>query len=187
MPYYLWILIVFAIAAVTIIGLFNQLVAKKQMADNGWSDIDVQLKRRAELIPNLVKTVQGYATHEKKLLTDVVEKRNAAQSADNAHDREQAENALSRDVTKLIALAEAYPDLKANEQFLALQDELSETEDKVAFARRFYNGAVRELNTMIETFPTNLIAGMFGFSKRDYFEVELGARAAPEVVLGSDT
>jgi LemA protein len=171
-----------ALVAIIIIVLFNQLIAKRQMVNNGWADIDVQLKRRADLIPQLVTTVQAYAAHERQLFEDVAEKRNAALAAgDNAAERGVAESALSKPVGRLIALGEAYPELKANQNFLDLQNELSDTENKIEMARRFYNGAVRELNTAVETFPSNLVAGAFSISKRAYFEIETADRAVPQV------
>jgi LemA protein len=166
--------------------LYNLLVRRRQMARNGWADIDVQLKRRADLIPQLVATVQGYANHERKLFEDVIEKRNAALAAgDDPAARGEAESALSQPVRRMIAVAEGYPDLKASGNFLELQKELADTEDKIEMARRFYNGAVRELNTLVESFPVNMAAGPLGFSKRDYFEIETADRAVPEVRLGA--
>ncbi|MEZ5997622.1 MAG: LemA family protein [Hyphomonas sp.] len=174
-----------ALVAVGLVITYNGLVQKSQMADNGWSDIDVQLKRRANLIPQLVSTVQGYASHEKKLFTEVAEKRAAVLAAgDDPASRGAAESALSRPVTNLMALAENYPDMKASQNFLELQQELSDTETKIEMARRFYNGAVRELNTMVQSFPANLFAGMFGFRPRAFFEIEMPDRALPKVDLG---
>lgn len=171
-----------AIAAVALVALYNILVGKRQLANNGWSDIDVQLRRRADLIPQLVATVKGYAAHERQLFEDIAEKRSAAMAAgDDPAARGQAESGLSRPVAKLMAVAEDYPELKASGNFLDLQNELAETEDKIEMARRFYNGAVRELNTLVESFPVNLLAGPFGFSSRDYFEIEPANRAAPSV------
>lgn len=185
----LFILIgVFALLLVAVIVLYNQLVAKRQMVNNGWADIDVQLKRRADLIPSLIATVKGYATHERQLFEEVVEKRNRAQAAgDDAKARGAAESDLSRPLGRLIAIGEAYPDLKASTNFKDLQDELSDTENKIEMARRFYNGAVRELNTAIETFPSNIIAGPFGFHQAAYFEIETADRALPEVGFGGET
>ena len=181
MTLYLLLALIAAIG-IFIIAAYNRLVKARQMSNNGWSDIDVQLKRRADLIPNLVTTVQGYAGHEKTLFKDIAQRRAAALSAgDNPAARGAAEGALGRGTGKLIALAEDYPDLKANENFLGLQEELSETEDKIEYARRFYNGAVREQNTMIESFPLNIIAGAFGFTQREYFEIDAGDRAVPNV------
>jgi len=176
------ILALMAAVGIFVIAAYNRLVKARQMSNNGWSDIDVQLKRRADLIPNLVTTVQGYAGHEKTLFKDIADRRSAALSAgDNPAVRGAAEGALGRGAGKLIALAEDYPDLKANENFLGLQDELSETEDKIEYARRFYNGAVREQNTMIQSFPLNIIAGAFGFTAREYFEIDDSDRAVPNV------
>lgn len=176
------LLILAAIAAVALIAIYNLLVQKRQMTGNGWADIDVQLKRRADLIPQLVATVQGYAAHERKLFEEVVEKRNAAMAAgDDPAARGAAESALSRPVARMIAVAEAYPELKASGNFLELQTALAETEDKIEMARRFYNGAVRELNTAVETFPINMLAGPFGFQKRGYFEIETADKAAPVI------
>lgn len=166
--------------------LYNVLVQKRQMTHNGWADIDVQLKRRADLIPQLVATVQGYATHERQLFEDVIAKRNAALAAgDDPAARGEAESALSAPVRQVIAVAEDYPDLKASGNFLELQKQLADTEDKIEMARRFYNGAVRELNTLIESFPVNMAAAPLGFSKRDYFEIETADRAVPSVGLNS--
>ncbi len=170
---------------VIVIVLFNQLVAKRNMVDNGWADIDVQLKRRADLIPQLVTSVQGYASHERQLFEDVIMKRNAAlQAGDDPGARGSRESALAAPVSKLMALAEDYPDLKASGNFKDLQDELSETENKIEMARRFYNGAVRELNVAVESFPGNLIAGPFGFVRRQFFEISMADRAVPEIDLG---
>ena len=175
------------LAALGGIVIYNSLVSKSQMAKNGWSDIDVQLKRRADLIPQLVETVKGYAAHEKTLFAEITEKRTRAMAAgDNQAERGAAESALSQPVTRLLAVAEDYPDLKASQNFLDLQNELSETESKVEMARRFYNGAVRELNTAIQSFPANTIAGIMGFSMRDFFEVETADRAVPRVDLGGN-
>ena len=166
--------------------LYNLLVQKRQMTNNGWADIDVQLKRRSDLIPQLVATVKGYAAHERQLFEDVIAKRNAALAAgDDPAARGAAESALSRPVHRMIAVAEDYPELKASGNFLELQKELADTEDKIEMARRFYNGAVRELNTLIESFPVNMLAGAFGFSKREYFEIETADRAVPSLGLGA--
>lgn len=182
--------ILFAVAfAAGVFGavVYNLLVRKRQMTANGWADIDVQLKRRADLIPSLVTTVKGYAAHERDLFESVTERRSQALAAgDDPSARGAAESALSRPVSKLIAVAEDYPDLKANENFLDLQKQLAETEDKIEMARRFYNGAVRELNTLVASFPINLVAGAFGFGARDYFEIETADRAVPSIAIGGD-
>lgn len=165
--------------------IYNGLVQKSQTAENGWSDIDVQLKRRANLVPQLVRTVQGYAAHERDLFAEVAEKRAAALAAgDDLVSRGAAETALSQPVARLMAVAEDYPDMKASDNFLELQKELSDTEDKIEMARRFYNGAVRELNTAVQSFPGNLMAVPFGFGQRQYFEVDMPDRALPDVGFG---
>ena len=182
----LWIILgILAVLAIGVMLIFNRLVGKRQMARNGWADIDVQLKRRSELIPQLITTVKGYAAHERDLFTEITERRAAAQAAGNdPAKRGAAEGALSRPVGRLLAVAEDYPELKASENFLNLQNELSDTEDKIEMARRFYNGAVRELNIAVQSFPANLIAGMFGFAQRAFFEIESADRAMPQVDLG---
>lgn len=169
----LWI--VLAIAAVLGIFLwvtYNGLVTLKIRVDEAWSDITVQLKRRADLIPNLVNSVKGYAAHEKTVFQDVTEARSAVMNAQGVKETAEAENMLEGALKSLFAVAEAYPDLKASENFLQLQNELVDTEDKIQAARRFYNGGVRDLNTKIQVFPNNVFAGMLGFKERDFFEVE---------------
>lgn len=154
---------------------YNSLVKLKMRVDEAWSDITIQLKRRYDLIPNLVNTVQGYATHEKDVFTNVTEARaNAlsAQQGGNVKDVAEAENQFEGALKSIFAVAEAYPQLRASENFQKLQDELTDTEDKIMAARRFYNGGVRDLNIKIQTFPTNLFARMLGFVKREFFEVE---------------
>ena len=171
-----------AIMAFGFVISYNQLIAKRQMTNNGWADIDVQLKRRADLIPQLVTTVQAYAAHERQLFADIAEKRTAALAAgDNPAARGAAESALQQPVSRLIAVAEAYPDLKASQNFLDLQHQLADTEDKIEMARRFYNGAVRELNILVEAFPSNLIAGVTNIHKRAFFEIAAADRAVPSV------
>lgn len=168
-----WIII--AIVAVIIFWLvatYNKLVTLKNRSAEGWSDIDVQLKRRYDLIPNLVETVKGYAAHESKVFTAVTEARSRAMGAQNLGERAQAENALSQTLKSLFAVAEAYPDLKASANFSKLQDELSDTENKIQAARRFYNGLVRDLNTALETFPSNLVGKTFNFTAREFFQIE---------------
>ncbi len=157
-----------------LIATYNGLVKLKNRVKEAWSDIDVQLKRRYDLIPNLIETVKGYAKHESETFEKVVEARTAAmnaQSSGNAKEQAEAENMLSSTLKSIFALAEAYPDLKANQNFLELQRELTDTEDKIQAARRFYNGNVRDFNTKIEIFPNNLIAGLFSFKKFEFFEV----------------
>lgn len=159
---------------------YNGLVTFKNRAEEAWSDIDVQLKRRYDLIPNLVSTVKGYAAHESGVFQKVTEARsNAMQAGGGAAEKAQAENMLSGALKSLFAVAEAYPDLKANTNFLELQRELSDTENKIQASRRFYNGVVMELNTKIETVPTNVIANMFNFAKREFFELEEEAAKQP--------
>lgn len=172
---------ILAVIAVWIIAMYNGLVRLKNRTNEAWSDIDVQLKRRYDLIPNLISTVKGYAAHEKEVFEKVTKARTLAMSAGTAADKGQAENMLSGALKSLFALAEAYPDLKANQNFLELQRELSDTENKIQAARRFYNGNVRDLNTKIEVFPTNLMASSMGFAKRDFFEAGEEDKEVPEV------
>ena len=155
-----------------IIWIYNKLVSAKQLVNNGWADIDVQLKRRADLIPKIVDTVKAYAKHEKTLFADVIEKRNTALSTDDLSTRAAAEGAIRRPLGKVIALAEDYPDLKANQNFLDLQEELSATENNIEYARRFYNGAVRQNNTLVQSFPVNILASLFGFSSKEFFDMD---------------
>ncbi|MBO0140445.1 LemA family protein [Agrobacterium sp. Ap1] len=173
-----------ALVALYVIVIYNGLVRARQMAEEAWSGIDVQLKRRADLIPNLIETVKGYAAHEKGTLEEVVKLRNQAQAVPTGDvaGRAQAEGLLSQALGKLFALAEAYPDLKANQNFAELQTSLETIESEIQMARRYYNGSARDLNIKVESFPANLVAGPFGFSKREYFEIENEAdRAVPSV------
>lgn len=180
-----YILIAAAMVALAgFIWLYNLLVRRWQMVNNGWADIDVQLKRRTDLIPRLVDAVSGYASYERNLFEDIAGKRASAENAgEDPARRAEAEGALSRRVSQLLALAEAYPDLKASASFGGLHNELVETENRIEMARRFYNGAVRELNTAVESFPSNLVAPLIGFSPRLYFEIEAADRATPQVTL----
>src|SRR4030065_1165857 len=156
-----WVILgIVAILIIWAIAIYNGLIRLKNRVDEAWSDIDVQLKRRYDLIPNLVNTVKGYAVHEKEVFEKVTEARTRAMGAQSAHDKAEAENMLSQTLKSLFAVAEAYPDLKANQNFLELQRELTDTEDKIQASRRFYNGNVRDFNTKIQIFPNNLIAGM---------------------------
>lgn len=166
--------IIFAIIAVlVIVSMYNSLVRARQQVREAWSNIDTQLKRRYDLIPNLVETVKGYAKHEQDTLQAVIAARNSAmQVHDNSQARSENENALSGTLKSIFALSESYPDLKANQQFIELQQELSDTEDKIQAARSFYNSTVLSLNTKTETFPTNLIASNFGFKKEPFFELD---------------
>lgn len=174
--------------AVYAIFIYNGLVKARQMVREAWSGIDVQLKRRADLIPNLIETVKGYAAHEKDTFTEVIEMRNRAQAvpAGDVAGRAQAEGMLGMALGKLFALAEDYPDLKANENFSDLQDSLEELESEIQMARRYYNGAARDLNVRVESFPSNLVANTFNFEQADYFEIEDAAdRAVPKVDFGN--
>lgn len=183
----LWvILLVAAAAGLYAIVIFNSLVRTRQMANEAWSGIDVQLKRRSELVPNLVETVKGYAGHERSVLEDVTRLRGAARAVpdNDVASRAQAETALSVALGKLVALAENYPDLKASANFLELQQQLSQLENELQMARRYYNGTVRNQNVLVQSFPSNLIAGLFGFEQRQYFEVADEAdRATPAVAF----
>jgi len=165
-----------------VVLIYNSLVSARQLTDNGWSDIDVQLKRRADLIRQIVSSVKAYATHEKTLFSEVIDKRNAAAQAGNTPSlRASAEGALRAPVSRLLAVAEDYPDLKSNENFLDLQNELSDTENKIEMARRFYNGAVRQLNTKVQSFPAVLIAKPFGFNIREYFDMDEADKDMPDL------
>jgi len=177
------ILVVLGLFAAVFVVIHNGLVQLRNRASEAWSDIDVQLKRRYDLIPNLVNTVKGYAAHESGVFQKVTEARTQAMQAGSAADKAQAENMLSQTLKSLFAVAEAYPDLKANTNFLELQRELSDTENKIQAARRFYNGNVLELNNKIDMFPSNIIAGMFSFSKRDFFEVADGEKEPVKVAF----
>jgi LemA protein len=177
------VLAILAVVVVAVIGIYNGLVKLKVQADNAWSDIDVQLKRRHDLIPNVVETVKGYAGHERQTLEAVINARSKAVSVQGAGpaERGQAEGALTSALRGLFALAEAYPQLRATENFSALQNTLAQIEDAVQNARRYYNAVVRDLNTRIQQFPSNLIAGMFGFTNREFFEIPDADRAVPQV------
>jgi len=175
--------VIVVLLAVFLISIYNSLVQLRQRVQNAWSQVDVQLKRRYDLIPNLVNAVKGYAQHEKSTLENVTQARNMAMAAGTVKDQIQAENMLSGALKSLFAVAEAYPELKANTNFLQLQSELSDTESKIAFARQFYNDTVQKFNTKIELFPNNLVAGMLGFATADYFTLqgEPDARQAVKV------
>ncbi len=169
------IMVIIIVAIVWMVAVYNGLIRLKNRVDEAWSDIDVQLKRRYDLIPNLIETVKGYAKHEKETFLKVVEARNVAMSAQENGDAKaqaEAENMLSSTLKSIFALAENYPDLKANQNFLELQRELSDTENKIQASRRFYNGNVRDFNTKIELFPNNIVARLLKFKPRDFFEVE---------------
>jgi len=172
-------LIIVIVVLVAILGflvaIYNGLVQLRVRADAAWSDIDVQLKRRHDLIPNLVETVKGYATHEKGTFENIAKYRSAAMSATSPADRAAAEGQLTNALRGLLAVAENYPQLRASEEFTQLQTQLSQTEDAIQNSRRYYNAVVRDLNTKIQSFPTNILAGMFGFQTRQFFEVESAA------------
>ena len=165
-----WILL--ALAIVWLVGIYNSLIRSRNRVDEAWSDIEVQLKRRYDLIPNLVSTVQGYAKHEKTLFENVTKARSQAMSATCVHDKLEKENVLSSTLRSLFAVAENYPDLKANQNFLGLQNDLTDTENKIQAARRFYNGNVRDFNTKLQVFPTNLLASTLKFTPREFFDID---------------
>src|SRR4030043_211403 len=175
------VLIIVAVIVVAIIVMYNSLIRLKNRVDEAWSDIDVQLKRRYDLIPNLVETVKGYASHEKEVFEKVTEARTRAMAAQSTGDKAQAENMLSQTLKSLFAVAEAYPDLKANQNFLELKRELTETEDKIQASRRFYNGNLRDFNIKIQVFPNNIFAGMLGFASREFFAGAGGEKGAVKV------
>lgn len=182
----LWILL----AIVVVIGLYvvlayNGLVSLRNKIENAWAQIDVQLKRRYDLIPNLVETVKGYAAHERGTLEAVIQARNVAMAATGPQEQAQAENMISGALKSIFALSEAYPDLKANTNFLNLQEELTGTEGRIAYARQYYNDTVFRYNTKIQSFPTNLLAKQFHFGEREYFEAEDGARGPVTVDFGA--
>lgn len=165
------VLVILGIAALFVMSVYNSLIGLKNRGDESWSGIDTQLKRRYDLIPNLVETVKGYATHEEKVFVDVTNARNMAMNAKTGKEHAEAENMLSSTLKSLFAVAEAYPDLKANQNFLDLQANLTQLEADIQKARGYYNAVVRDLNTALEVFPNNIVAGMFGFHKRDFFEL----------------
>ncbi|MDQ1374206.1 MAG: LemA protein [Actinomycetota bacterium] len=178
----LWV-VLGVVVLVVLYGIvqYNGLVRRRNRIESAWSQIDVQLQRRYDLIPNLVETVKGYATHEKGVFESVTQARANAMNAQGPAQQAQAENAITGALKSLFAVAEAYPDLKANQNFLALQEELSGTEGKIAYARQFYNDTVQGYNTKIQTFPSNLVAGPFGFKEREYFEADDTSRGPVQV------
>ncbi len=177
-----WVVLgIVALVLVAAILAYNRLVSLRNRVDNGWAQIDVQLRRRYDLIPNLVSTVQGYAAHEREVFENVTEARARAIDAGAVGDQASAENQVTRGLRQLLAVAEAYPDLKANQSFLALQEELTGTESKIAYARQFYNDQVMRLNTLIGSFPSNVLARAFGFSPREFFDIEDPARGPATV------
>jgi len=175
---------ILALIVVTYIVVYNRLTGMRQMTRNGWSDVDVYLKRRADLIPNLVEAVRGYAHHEEDTFTRTIEARNRALTSSSVTGRAQAESVVSSGLGRALILAESYPELKANRSFLDLQRQLGETEKLIASARQYYNACVRDYNTMIEAFPSNLVAGATGFKHADFFEVESASERAVPTVSG---
>ena len=179
----IWIILgILAALALWAIAMYNRFVTLTNRVKEAWSDIDVQFKRRYDLIPNLVETVKGYAAHEAGTLTQVTEMRTRAMNAKASADRADAENLLSGALKNLFAVSENYPNLKANENFLELQRELSDTENKIQAARRFYNSTVQDLNTSLQTFPSNIVGSTFGFTSRDFFQLDQSDSAAKEPV-----
>ena len=171
-----------ALAIFFFVGIYNSLVQLRNRVKNAWSQIDVQLKRRYDLIPNLVETAKGYMQHERETLTAITDARSRAMGAGSVADKGVAETQLAGALSKFMLVVENYPDLKANQNFLALQEELTATENKIAFSRQFYNDNVQQFNTRIQLFPTNFVANMFNFARRDFFEVKDEAvREAPKV------
>ena len=175
------ILVIVVVLVVAIIGLYNNLVKLRNMVDNAWAQIDVQLQRRLDLIPNLVETVKGYASHERGTLEEVTQARTAVMNAPTPEGKMQADGILTGALKNLFAVAEAYPDLKANANFQQLQAELSNTEDKISYMRQSYNDTVMKFNTAIQTFPAVLFAGMMGFKQGDSCDAAAGADVAPKV------
>ncbi len=172
MPFTYILLGIGALIIAVLILIYNSLVSKRNRIEEAWSDIEVQMKRRFDLIPNVVETVKGYAAHEKSVLENVTKARTQAMGAHTPQEHAQAENMLAGTLKTLFAVAENYPDLKANVNFLDLQRELADTENKIQSSRRFYNGNVRDYNTLLQSFPTNMIGGMFRFMKREFFDLE---------------
>src|SRR5262245_2593588 len=180
----LWIVLgIVVFVALVGIWVFNRLVSLRARVDNGWSQIDVQLRRRADLIPNLVETVRGYAAHERELFEEVTRARAHSIEASDVADQASAENEVTACIRQLLAVVENYPDLKANENFLALQERLVGTESKIAFARQFYNDQVMKLNTLIGSFPSSIVAGWFRFEQRTFFEIDEPTRGPVQVEL----
>jgi LemA protein len=178
----LWV-VLGIVALVLLYGVlvYNRLVRLRVRVENAWSQIDVQLRRRYDLIPNLVESVKGYAEHERELFEDVAKARSQAQSAAGVQAQAEAENQVTRSLNRLLAVAENYPDLKASQNFLALQEELTGTESKIAYARQFYNDEVAKLNTLVQSFPSRIVAGMGHFEPREFFEIEEPARGPVSV------
>ena len=175
------VLAIVVLIAIYVVSVYNKLVNARNKVENQFSQIDIQLKKRYDLIPNLVETVKGYAKHEKETLEGVIEARNKAVTANSINEKVDAENQITGALNKLFALSEAYPELKANENFLQLQGDLKDCEEKISFARQFYNDTVLSYMNKIEMFPSNIIASMFNFKKADYFEAGEEAKTAPKV------
>lgn len=178
------IIIVFAVIVLLVfygIGVYNKLVNSRNKVKDQWAQIDVQLKRRSDLIPNLVETVKGYAKHEKNTLTEVIEARNKFVSAGSINEEIEANNQLTGALNKLFALSESYPELKANQNFISLQNDLKDTEDKISYARQFYNDTVLTYNNLVQMFPSNVIANMFKFNVYEFFKIEEKEKEAPKV------
>ncbi len=178
-------LVILLLLIIFVVGIYNSLIRLRNQVDNAWSQIDVQLKRRHDLIPNLVETAKGYMEHERGTFEAVTEARSKAMGARNVSEAGKAEGELSEALSKFMLVVENYPDLKANQNFLSVQEELTSTENKISFARQGYNDQVLFYNNKIQMFPSNVIAGMFNFKKRDYFEIETATeREAPQVKFG---
>ena len=175
------LVVVLVLLALYVIVSYNGLVSLRNRIENAWAQIDVQLKRRYDLIPNLVETVKGYAAHERETLDAVITARNAGMNAQGPHDQAEAENQISGALKSLFALSEAYPDLKANQNFAQLQEELTGTEGRIAYARQFYNDTVYRYNTKVQSFPANILANMFRFSEREYFQADDESRGPTQV------
>jgi len=182
----LFLIVIVILLVLFVIGIYNALVRLRNQVANAWSQIDVQLKRRHDLIPNLIETAKGYMQHERGTLEAVTNARSQAMGAKGVAEAAKAEGVLGKALSKFLLTVEAYPDLKANQNFLALQEELSSTENKIAFSRQAYNDQVLFFNNKIQMFPSNIVAGMFNFAKRDFFEIEDAAeKAVPKVSFGN--
>ena len=180
-PIMIVIIVVLVLLVIYVISIYNKLVNSKNKVENQFSQVDIQLKRRADLIPNLVETVKGYTKHEEETLTKVVEARNKALSAGSINEKVDANNELTGALNKLFMLSESYPDLKANENFMSLQNDLTETEDKITYARQFYNDSAMDFNNVVEMFPSNIIASMFKFKEFEYFKIDEKEKETPKV------
>lgn len=177
----LYLIGLLVVLGLLVMSFYNRFVKSKNKMGDAWGAIDVQLKRRYDLIPNLVETVKGYATHEREIFENLAKARNAAIGAGNVNDQQAAENMLTQSLKSLFALSEAYPDLKANTNFQQLQEQLGKVEDDLQMARRYYNAVVRDNNNIVETFPGNVFAGMFGFTSQPFFEIDAAQKEAPKI------